>query len=1687
MRETKAAVMLQRSIRGYVTRRQLWLWDISALVIQLHIRGWEARMRVLKLRKANAVARLCACWRRYRDSKRFSLIRTSTMQIQMFFRFHWAKKILKKRRYEAHSLVHQLSVKQALLDEAVESATQAALQVATMQQALEDFKTTSLQSEAKAEALARQNNELEERCVKQKEEHEQRLEATIQELDSLHEAELLAATISSDSVILSKEEEIAALKELVSKLTVELETAEIMNVDKDKAIEELGSQMSQLRASEKNDAERYRLINEEWTSAVTQVVEVEAEKTNLQALLAEAVGRSNTMQLQLEQNNTQLESLQQRHDEAFAACQNKDDENSKLKTEITLLNERNEVLVVRLNDLLAVSEEIPLLRETVSNLEANNLTILEKNLALESEFANLQKQNEDLTESLTEKNLVIADLESKIDLVSSERSTLSSTLEVKSAEQNCLAATLSEVAEQAEEYRHKIKELEVCYQSVVEQKEEQGVELCKQKDATATLEDKLLSKDSNISTMQTSLADMMLKFEAMSEAKKSLDKKIKVSSKTIDQMKKSLSDKDREHKCDIDAKMAEIVELRQNNDDLSRQISSLESDKVAAKVAKDEEVHAIRLEVAQNEKAVRSLNEKIKELEDALSAKRVENSNLTDEINSLAADMEYLTRSNTDTEECLSRKLDEYKAECVALMDKNTEEMTTNHRLKEDLVHAAEELQELREGYTLRLEEIQKQRNSQENVITMLSDENAELKDNIATITNHHDSQTLELKEAHRCSKLWEDRHCSVKDQVQSLNESLAEKMDELVERTTETMVLRKCLKKEEQDKEDLSSLCEMQREELDDIMSELSQMQSILAEKNIECSSIDSSLSAKTAAVVSLSAGVLSLNEKLSELEVLLAEKNKALSGMSSSIQSLNEEVNVANTMSSELEDQLHDKLRELELLREEAVLSDGRIRDFSVQLEMSRKSVSSLTSKLSDAHQQLNSETKSVSMLSDEVETLRSELAAAKQSKASSDAAFTDKLNGAYQELNNKSEAASKLNNEVESLRDELADAKQILASTEKRLESATAEIVALQQEKENDDKKTNLELSEKVTALENTIIALQDSSNAALIEKDDIISELEASMQELVLLESLVEQELTDEGLGLPAIVEVDEVSLRSEAENDIADGIVSQDDIIHLKSESSSQQASLTEGKDETDSTTKAKIEELAARIDVLTSADIANGKEIGRLEKEIAYLQKEWQKSLDEVKQLKNLTTSPRDTSSRNRLQARCDAAHAEVVILKRQLIHVKEELDKMKDMQKCSVPISPAPSTQSVLSGTQTSNLMMDVKNGGGITHPSQPESISHNTKELQSKFESPSSMSAQTSFSYTPLRESHLVPHPSSPNVPLTLPLQSPSVSATDDLISCSHRRCIRKFTSMEGFLLHIEMEHDSLMFPTGGPELDDEDDEIVQTTSTRFKFSDDSVISYPEYDEDDSSTVKRYPETECGSAAISEVDVLPFTPKSKNTVDSDTIQFVTPSGGRTTGTLSAAPNIEQMIPSDFLSYIVDNLQAPSVPTSAHQTSTGRVDKGDKKYSCLFEGCKKKYKSEEGLIDHMKDFHILKNVSSSDNRPLYTTPNAEYFGTPGAFAPTGSSLPSSWSPELQGYVSRSLSYCRSDSDLASTVAHLKYQIAKVSKENKGRVNDHPWESERSPVKPPSRTPASSSSMKKNVIMSGSRGEELIF
>ena len=1412
----------------------------------------------------------------------------------MFFRFHFARKILKQRRYKAHSLRHQLQVKQVELDRALEVVDKLKIELS-----------------------------------QEKELRKHEVEEAIKELDSIQEAELLTLTASSQSALLTKDEEIEALRKQVTSLTEKLREAssnEVVLTNKDEKIKLLTSEIDQLRTRTSNDASRYESLNHEFSVATSKLAELK-DVVNQNEIKATEINQD--LLKKIDEN----ESLQEALDCINNSKRLKDDECIVFENEVANLNERNSSLVRQLEEM---THNIVELEESLKNLQV--------------ELKKVHGEKADLSHEVEEKDKAVSDLMSRQEALHAKISAKNEADSVLNDENTFLQdqlkkqqVTLKDISNRCDEYAADNKRL--------------GYELRNMTEVVSSLRNDNCKMENEISTLNSDLKDARIKLSTVSTKNKHFEKKSKASSSTIDSLRKELKEQEIKNRAQLDCKFQEISHLTEDNEALRQSLSELEKYKRNI----DQQMQQFQ------ESKVLANTEKLSKAECQLRSLREENERFGNENSDLKRELVHLKSTNADLLSEISRKEEEHNQRCKSLVGKNVEGMSSNLSLKKDFARLENELTMCRQKLDDRADSIEK-----------LTNENTSLNDRLLKINSDVKKQEKLLRSAQERAEQWEDKYSNVKELAE---DAMAEKMDEMVAKTTELMIFQKNFDRLQNEKEELEALCQKQDSEMEDFMAELLQLQKVLTEKDIQCSCFDSNLNAKAAAVESLSAGVISLNDKLSELEALLAAKNDEVTSLSTVTNELKEECEILKSRGDDLDAELEDKKSELDAV--------------SKKFAFLEQKYARLTE---DTNERLQ-------ILVDEAEIARQ---------------GEEEVSAALRESNKLVVAKAE---EIDAIKDDLAALNEELLATTQSKKSFEEEVNCLQSVNANLQSRcaggeiTIAKLQGKIDELERDFSTAKESSYAALEEKQRLIEELENSIKELVLLESSLESELT--GIGLPPLKADDsatndtplmheEPSSTNDPANEGKVGVFEcdvsfgkmeqlQENLNLITRDLSAEREKrviannkLVEANDRI-STLKDEEMRLLKRVESLMAADLSSKKQRKRLEKEISHLKKKLQQAEAEVSRSK----APAIMTDVTELQNLYESAKAEIAQLKKNL---------------------------------ETST--------GSIGTYSTPQTAVEEINSGQMGKQSP-----PFPMRYTPLSGSYSsVKTELSPEMNLLQPdISDDAEKFSDDLIDCSHQTCSRKFTSMEGFLLHLELEHDGKM----------------------WKFSTDEPLSETEGDDENIQEMREGMSTNAYDVGVQmKMDSLvrnDITTKrnySQFTPEPETRLNVTPSS-----TLSSSCNVEKMIPSAFFDYIVENLQVP--PTSIQSDQIGNKD-GRRRFLCLFDGCKKRYKSEAALIDHMKDYHIIKHVKSPSNDDQLSSTGAKSL-TPMSVASPSKCLPDNWSPELQGFISRSLSYCRTDTDLASTVAHLKYQIAKVCKEKNGQLNDHPWETERSPIKPPAK------------------------
>jgi hypothetical protein len=191
-----------------------------------------------------------------------------------------------------------------------------------------------------------------------------------------------------------------------------------------------------------------------------------------------------------------------------------------------------------------------------------------------------------------------------------------------------------------------------------------------------------------------------------------------------------------------------------------------------------------------------------------------------------------------------------------------------------------------------------------------------------------------------------------------------------------------------------------------------------------------------------------------------------------------------------------------------------------------------------------------------------------------------------------------------------------------------------------------------------LEKELINMKENTNTILAEKQLRIAELETSIQELVLLESSLDEEYCNIGLQ-PTIA----VSNEKDLTCNIIDNNLMKD----------KTQNELVNALNEINLLQKEK-ELLEAKIDYLTALEKSNEKDKLKYDKDILKLQKELQKASEEISLLKEKLLFNESTKIESkeiiRLKAECEATNAEIMLLKRELKRTVDEVNTLRSEQK---------------------------------------------------------------------------------------------------------------------------------------------------------------------------------------------------------------------------------------------------------------------------------------------------------------------------------------------------------------------------------------------------------------------------------
>ncbi|XP_061302954.1 unconventional myosin-Vc isoform X1 [Pezoporus flaviventris] len=109
LKETWAAIIIQKYCRGYLVRRLCQLIHVAAVTIQAYTRGFLARKRYQKMLKEHKAVILQKYARAWLARRRFQNIRRFVLNIQLSYRVQQLQKKMEEKNKENHGLLERLT------------------------------------------------------------------------------------------------------------------------------------------------------------------------------------------------------------------------------------------------------------------------------------------------------------------------------------------------------------------------------------------------------------------------------------------------------------------------------------------------------------------------------------------------------------------------------------------------------------------------------------------------------------------------------------------------------------------------------------------------------------------------------------------------------------------------------------------------------------------------------------------------------------------------------------------------------------------------------------------------------------------------------------------------------------------------------------------------------------------------------------------------------------------------------------------------------------------------------------------------------------------------------------------------------------------------------------------------------------------------------------------------------------------------------------------------------------------------------------------------------------------------------------------------------------------------------------------------------------------------------------------
>ena len=287
----KCAVIIQKTIRCYQSRKSFITKRRAAITIQRFVRGFRARKLAQSIREEKAAVKIQKTYRGYIQQKKYQNIRQSTITIQAFTRGMFARALVTKMKQENAAVKIQSVARMFLEKRRYEKTIQAIIFMQCCQRrkwARKEFKR--LKMEAKSVDHIKSLNKGLENKILQLQIKLNESKSTLKEFDVLKVTnaslkEKLAESGEVSKIMIAQKTEISGLKSELEKIGEKFET-EKLETEKFQSEIEKSKEAEKLRLEE---IEKLRVDSDNLSKEITnERVKFEAEREVLKKQVADA-------------------------------------------------------------------------------------------------------------------------------------------------------------------------------------------------------------------------------------------------------------------------------------------------------------------------------------------------------------------------------------------------------------------------------------------------------------------------------------------------------------------------------------------------------------------------------------------------------------------------------------------------------------------------------------------------------------------------------------------------------------------------------------------------------------------------------------------------------------------------------------------------------------------------------------------------------------------------------------------------------------------------------------------------------------------------------------------------------------------------------------------------------------------------------------------------------------------------------------------------------------------------------------------------------------------------------------------------------------------------------------------------------------------------------------------------------